>query len=146
MKSTAEKIAVMQAYENGERIVMNEGERSEVTFDKLGASHSPIWDWYRNDYKVARPSRDEIDWSAVSPRFNYLVRDPDGMAYLMTELPHYATSFGPVPYGQSRLLMNPTGWSASTPENQRIANAGDFASYKPGDLEWYRSLVKRPEA
>lgn len=146
MKSTAEKIAVMQAYEAGEKITFEGPSGLKTIMHKGDGTAGPVWDWMRCEYDLIHPSKDEIDWSAVSPRFNYLVRDPDGMAYLMTELPHYATSFGPVPYGQSRLLMNPTGWSASTPENQRIANAGDFASYKPGDLEWYRSLVKRPEA
>ena len=46
MKTTAEMIAVMQAYEDGKEIEYSN--RDYPTWNKT----KPVWDWHRNDYRV----------------------------------------------------------------------------------------------
>ena len=70
---------------------------------------------------IAKPS---IDWSHVSPEYNYLIQDSDGEGYLCGEKP----------------LRVKSGWSAETPYIRATA----FTSYEPGTCDWRDSLVKRP--
>lgn len=51
MKTTAEKIAVMQAYERGEKIEIKMGRREE-SWESWTAGE-PNWNWPYNDYRVA---------------------------------------------------------------------------------------------
>ena len=71
---------------------------------------------------VTKPS---IDWSHVSPEYNYLAQDADGRGYLCGKNPH---------------RMN-TEWSMETP----YIRATTFTSYEPGTCGWEDSLVKRPD-
>ena len=69
---------------------------------------------------VTKPS---IDWSHVSPKYNYLAQDANGDGYLCGKNPH-------------RMSM---AWSMETP-----IRATAFTSYVPGTCDWEDSLVKRP--
>ena len=66
-----------------------------------------------------------IDWSHVSPEYNYLAQDENGQGYLCGKNPH---------------RMN-TAWCMETP----YTRATPFTSYVPGTCDWKESLVKRPE-
>ena len=70
---------------------------------------------------VTKPS---IDWSHVSPEYNYLAQDEDGQGYLCGKNPH---------------RMN-TAWYMEAPHIQATA----FTSYVPGTCDWKDSLVERP--
>ena len=65
-----------------------------------------------------------IDWSHVSPEYNYLVQDSDGEGYLCGKKPTHVKS----------------GWFA---ESVNIS-ASTFTSYTPGTCDWKDSLVERP--
>ena len=71
---------------------------------------------------VTKPS---IDWSHVSPEYNYLAMDSNGLGYLCGKNPHYAN----------------TVWIMEAP----YIRATTFTSYVPGTCDWKESLVKRPE-
>ena len=70
---------------------------------------------------ITKPS---IDWSHVSPEYNYLAQDENGDGYLCGKNPH-------------RTSM---AWSMETP----FIRATAFTSYVPGTCDWEDSLVKRP--
>ena len=70
---------------------------------------------------ITKPS---IDWSHVSPEYNYLAQDENGQGYLCGKNPH---------------RMN-TAWCMETP----YTRATTFTSYEPGTCDWKDSLVKRP--
>ena len=65
-----------------------------------------------------------IDWSHVSPEYNYLAQDENGDGYLCSKNPH---------------RMN-TAWTMESP----YIRATTFTSYEPGGCDWKDSLVKRP--
>ena len=71
---------------------------------------------------ITKPS---IDWSHVSPEYNYLAQDSNGEGYLCGKSPH-------------RMSFT---WSAETPYIRATA----FTSYEPGTCDWKDSLVKRPD-
>ena len=71
---------------------------------------------------ITKPS---IDWSHVSPEYNYLAQDENGQGYLCGKNPH---------------RMN-TAWCMETP----YTRATPFTSYVPGTCDWRDSLIKRPD-
>ena len=71
---------------------------------------------------VTKPS---IDWSHVSPEYNYLAQDENGDGYLCGKNPH---------------RMN-VAWSMETPYIRATA----FTSYVPGTCDWRDSLNERPK-
>ena len=128
MKTTAEMIEVMQAFERGEKI-----ERFWVRTTSVPASwkytEHPSWEWGEFDYRIAPAPAlvpDSIDWSHVAPEFRWMARDLSENAFLYTTPPS----------GLARV------WTT------RIAsytvNARSFASYKRGTVDWKDSLVERP--
>ena len=70
-------------------------------------------------------TKPSIDWSHVSPEYNYLAQDENGDGYLCGKNPHRTS----------------TAWSMETP----YIRATTFTSYVPGTCDWKDSLVKRPE-
>ena len=70
---------------------------------------------------VTKPS---IDWSHVSPEYNYLAQDANGDGHL---------------YGKEPLRLT-TIWNMVSP----YISATAFTSYVPGTCNWKDSLVKRP--
>ena len=73
---------------------------------------------------VKAVSKPTIDWSHVSPEYNYLVQDSDGEGYLCSEEPSCVES----------------GWGTES----SYTLASTFTSYVPGTCDWKDSLVKRP--
>lgn len=63
MKTTAEMIAVMQAYEDGKEI-----EFYHNGYSKWRKSPDPTWDWYRNDYRV-KPEPEYIPFTFEDAEF-----------------------------------------------------------------------------
>ena len=70
---------------------------------------------------VTKPS---IDWSHVSPEYNYLAQDSNGKGYLCGKNPSRHT----------------LAWVMESP----YIRASTFTSYTPGTCDWTDSLVKRP--
>ena len=70
---------------------------------------------------VTKPS---IEWSHVSPEYNYLAQDENGEGYLC---------------GKNPYTMN-AAWCMESP----YFRANTFTSYTPGTCDWTDSLVKRP--
>lgn len=66
-----------------------------------------------------------IDWSHVSPEYNYLAQDENGDGYLCGKSPHRVDMI----------------WSMETP----YISATAFSSYVPGTCDWKVSLVERPK-
>ena len=54
MKTTKEKIEIMQAYEEGEQIQMSEHDKNEWTDMKI----EPLWDWVNFDYRIKSKFKD----------------------------------------------------------------------------------------
>ena len=73
--------------------------------------------------KVA--TKPSIDWSHVSPEYNYLAQDSNGQGYLCSENPSRHT----------------LAWVMDRP----FIRATTFTSYVPGTCDWKDSLVKRPD-
>ena len=65
-----------------------------------------------------------IDWSHVSPEYNYLAQDENGDGYLCGKNPQRTNMI----------------WSMEAP----YISATTFTSYEPGTCDWKDSLVKRP--
>ena len=70
---------------------------------------------------VTKPS---IDWSHVSPEYNYLAQDSNGKGYLCGKNPSRHT----------------LAWVMESP----YIRATTFTSYVPGTCDWKDSLVERP--
>ena len=70
---------------------------------------------------VTKPS---IDWSHVSPEYNYLAQDSNGKGYLCGKNPSRHT----------------LAWVMESP----YIRATTFTSYEPGGCDWKDSLVERP--
>lgn len=124
--TTKEKIAVMQAFEDGKPIeCMNYG---------LGVwepCDDPSWDWLETDYRVA-VTKPSWDWSHVSDEINYLVRQPEGLR-------------GGVGVGASHRpeIVQDSVWYVPGPDS-KIVGAAFLSSYDPGTCDWRDSLVVRP--
>ena len=74
---------------------------------------------------VKATTKPSIDWSHVSPEYNYLAQDMNGDGYLCGKQPSHHTS----------------AWDMESP----YLSATAFTSYVPGTCDWEDSLVKRPE-
>ena len=72
---------------------------------------------------VTKPS---IDWSHVSPEYNYLAQDSGGEVFLYEKEPFLSLDF----------------WSI---QGGKISAVYMFATCIPGTCDWKDSLVKRPE-
>lgn len=122
-KTTAEMIAVMQAYERGEKIELKcniSGEYSDCR---------PYWNWIDNDYRIAppKPVPHQIDWSHVGDKFCAIVTTSKGEVYLTTSLP--------------QLSFDTFEWPMTT----TFLYADVFSSFKPGNMPWQESLAIRPK-
>lgn len=69
-----------------------------------------------------------IDWSHVHEKFTHMATDSDGVSWLYEGLPE--------------LVDN--GWYLNMDGD--VAEAQNFKSYKPGNVDWKDSLVKREKA
>lgn len=117
--TTAQKIAVMQAFAEGKNIECLSFNRTWSAFQK---GHEPVWNWDDFDYRVAE-TKPSINWNHVSKDFNYLAEDRDGFAFLYRSRPTASTS----------------EWFS-----ENIHPVVGFASFKPGTCDWKDSLVVRP--
>lgn len=126
MTTTAEKIAVMQAFEEGKPI-----EYLSTWLNKWVNTDSPMWDWSSCDYRitVTKPS---INWDHVSPEYNWLARDksdgPDLNCFLYTAKP----------------LLSSWEERWGILASAKYASAEGFASLDRGTCDWKDSLVMRP--
>ena len=73
---------------------------------------------------IKSDTKPSIDWSHVSPEYNYLAQDANGDGYLCGKEPSHHTS----------------AWDMEFP----YLSATTFTSYVPGTCDWKDSLVKRP--
>lgn len=125
-KTTAEKIAVMQAYERGEKIEA----KSNGVSTRWSVNYDPRWNWSSFDYRIAAPEPvpHTIDWSHVSEDFVCILTSSCGDVLLSDKHPN---------------SKNPmTNWGF--PVGFRASRADHFKSFKPGNMPWQESLVVRP--
>lgn len=119
-KTLEEKIAVMQHYLNGGKVLIN----SQI----WSPEYPPIFNWEDNDYSIYEEpkTKPSIDWKHVSPKFNYLATDENGITCLFEEEPS----------------IEDTYWYCDT---GYYLEANVFSSFVEGTCDWKDSLVKRPE-
>lgn len=134
-KTTAEKIAIMQAYDRGEMIeVAHRGHARYFNLAELDQGENKTtygaskWNWHEFDYRIAAPDPvpHTIDWSHVAEGFDYLFTAFDGCYLLCNQKPkiedgHFFLELGSIGYPVDGL-----------------------ASFKPGNMPWQDSLVVRP--
>lgn len=120
MKTTEEMIAVMQAYEDGEKIELRSFGRNYWEL-----CNNPVWNWDEHEYRIA-VTQDSIDWSHVHKDFNWMARDTTGEAWLFSTKPNH----------------NGEVWYTIL---GTYAEAEPFASYRRGTCDWRDSLVERPK-
>lgn len=124
MSTTVEKIAVMQAWEDGKPIEVRRRSGDDWVTVKRPIE-TPIWDWSLYDYRIAQPSKPGIDWSHVAPEYKWMARDLSGRVYLYPRKPYPSSG----------------AWFESG-----YVPASAFASARPGDCDWRESLVSREDA
>jgi len=126
MTTTAEKIAIMQAYVDGKTIEV----RMRKYSDRYEWLHItvPSWDWSNCAYRVKpEPPKtpDYINWDHVGPELNYMARDlRKDKIFLYSTKPTLTTD----EWGTSGFAFT----------------AQHFASLKQGTVDWKDSLVARP--
>lgn len=125
MTTTAEMIAVMQAWEEGKKI-----EYLSLD-DNWYPCIDPVWDWYVSDYRIA-VTKPSINWDHVSPEYNWLALDKSDDAdlncFLYTGKP----------------LLSPWEERWGILASAKYASAEGFASLDRGTCDWNESLVMRP--
>lgn len=126
INATKEQLVVMRAFLDGVKIQVAEagGDNADCWVDAA----APVWDFVRYRYRVARKIMPSIDWSTVSPKYNYLAIQQPGAGFLYANLP---------------VLRRADGmWSNS--HSGAYAIAAPFASYNRGNVDWFDSLIARP--
>lgn len=87
-------------------------------------------------YRIKPPipaTKPFVDWSQVAPQFKWMATDSDGTTWIYTVKPAVAR------HGDTR-------WSIQDTNNiHNTISAAGFASFKPGNVEWWESLVERPK-
>jgi len=115
--SKEEKLALFEAWVDGKTIYATH-------FGEIYTQKYPSWN-EEVVYTVMK-TPDSIDWSHVNPKYKWMTRDKHGCVYLFEDEP-------------------------STHGRGYWKRGGDavevqgFASYVKGDVEWYDSLVRRPD-
>lgn len=117
--TTAQKIAVMQAFAEGKDIECSGFGGDWSAFSK---EIEPNWNWEDCDYRVAE-TKPSINWDHVSKDYNYLAEDEDGFAFLY----------------KSRPTAGISDWYS-----EDFYRSDGFASFKPGTCDWKDSLIVRP--
>lgn len=127
-KTTAEMIAVMQAYERGEKIECR-NIKQEEWYPLANFWCDRLWNWETADFRIAppKPVQHQIDWSHVGDKFCAIVTTSKGEVYLTTSLP--------------KLSLDTFEWPMTT----TFLDADVFSSFKPGNMPWQESLVIRPK-
>lgn len=123
MTATAEKIKIMQAHEDGQRI---ESKSCYITFWE--EDRNPTWNWHNVEYRIAPPTPDKIDWRAIAPEYGWVARQQDNHAFLFKSKPEL--------YGW--------GWGIDSNDPTCVIPAIGFASYRNNGLPWRESLIERP--
>lgn len=125
-KSTAEKVAVMQAYLSGETL---ESTMSGVSsWVEWGTHQEPNWNWEWCDYRVKEEDYTlDIPWEMIDERWKWAAMDNDGRVYLYIEEPHTGS-------GQFGVDVWP------------VAEYASFLKISlPDTKHWDKTLTKRPE-
>lgn len=126
MMSLKEQIAVMQACADGKAI-----ETRPRGIDG-GWIHcfNPSFDWFSQEYRVAPPKPDEVDWSAIREEYRWIARQENGDAM--------AYPFKP--------FVLESGWYSEYQKGQPLITtvSGFLSSYRNNGLPWRESLIERP--
>lgn len=125
MKTTQEKIQIMQAFVDGKQI--------ENDFNRVGEwvdwtiDAEPSWDWEEHDYRIKQASPLIIPWDAIKPEYKWVAKDSNGEVFFYKNKP----------------ILGAVDWSDKS-ENiyySEIINIQD-----PDNINWKDSLVERPVA
>lgn len=88
-KTTAEKIAVMQAYENGDEIEARVFKFKENAWFSLN-NLTPAWDWSTQDYRVKpkpAPIPMTIPWDVIEDKWQWAAMNQNGGVYVYPDKP-----------------------------------------------------------
>ena len=125
-KSTAEKVAVMQAYLSGEALEATTDDVS--SWVEWGTHQEPTWNWEKCDYRVKEEDHTlDIPWEVVDEKWKWAAMDDDGRVYLYTGEPH----------PDSGQFVEDT-W-------QEVAGTSFLKIRLPDTKHWDKTLTKRPE-
>lgn len=127
MTSVQEKIAIMQAYADGESLEMAHANHVVKEWTKCS---EPAWAWDFYEYRIAEkePARpDFMDWSQIHPKYRFFARDEGGSAYIYEKRPGIDT--------------NSDYWHPDGGDCIRIDHF--LTSYRPGTTPWNESLIER---
>lgn len=119
---TQDKMAVMQAFIDGEKIEYIERDVSP----RWEEVKIPVWNWANGTYRVKKIPLvpDLIDWSHVHPDYKYMARDRSGLVYLY----------------RTRPVLKETQWTSPS----GLVSPKMFSSLSVGNVDWKDSLVTRP--
>lgn len=123
-KTTAEKIAVMAAFEEGKKIEINTQDGSG--FHRIG--WTPNWNWEENDYRISpqpAPIPMTIPWEAIDEKWQWAAMDESGGIFFYEAEPQRLHNY----------------WD----------QGGDFCAARclkinKGTVSWDNSLQQRPQA
>lgn len=126
MKTTQEKIEIMQAFVDGETIEFNLNDGASWWSSNGSAEFT--WNWEQNDYRIKQLSPLIIPWDAIKPEYKWAAKDADGSVNLYRDKPHAGITtdrwFCQLPYAFTNALL----------------------IQDPDNINWKDSLVERPLA
>ena len=100
--------------------------------DHTGSFHTTSsnipWNFSQFHYSLVK-TLPSIDWNHVHEKFKYMATDSDGISYLYAEQP----------------TRDNNEWYVDSEYDEDFVEASSFKSYKPGNVDWKDSLVKREQ-
>ncbi|WP_298983394.1 hypothetical protein [uncultured Roseibium sp.] len=117
-----ERLGLIEAFARGEQI--------EIHSEGIGRGwvpvETPIFNNPVTEYRIKPKDQMTIDWSTLEKRWKYVARDKDGCVYAYLEKP----------------TLGNTSWHTVLMPMTQIS--GVVASLDPGEVNWTKSLIKRP--
>lgn len=89
-KTTAEKIAVMQAYEDGEEIEFKIKADANSAWLSVGCTNEFEWNWFSFDYRVKpkpAPIPMTIPWDVIEDAWQWAAMNQNGGVYVYPDKP-----------------------------------------------------------
>lgn len=123
MKTTQEKIEIMQSFVDGKKL-----EWRSSMFPEWQETENPSWEWNSLDYRIKQVSPLIIPWDAIKPEYKWAAKDGNGTIYLYQDKPYAGTNtdkwFSQLSYSFTNLLI----------------------IQDPDNIDWEDSVVERPSA
>lgn len=136
MKTTAEKIEVMQAFERGERIQVY---RNETTVSGWSDSHNPFWDWQIFNYRI-NPEQQQTDWSKVAVDTKVLVNKVSYFNPIKRYFSHYRDGKVYVFLGGSTSYSIGHKQMTSSASTSEVKLDDDIPNEQQSQLNWIKNI------